>query len=345
MTYQPADLQSPIPLTTNRSRDRLWANTAVYLAGCFGTVIACYVAIVCGLLFLRATDNLPPPIVANSLCLDEKLQWIGRNLPSSPPDLLVFGSSVAWRHFDGRKAVELGLAKNPYNLGFCGMNLAHTAFLVKYFMSKYNFRSPLRAIVIASPQDFEGCASPEQPAFPTREADEVIFSSTSSMGRLALYLKNIDFVPLVRNASTIKAKRRGAIPLDTYVFTGSGDGPLDTDESRGLTYGRITEFNRDCFSALRNIATQLSDQKVQFVLLLTPINPRWISEYDPHHATLNELRSRIADTLKGTNARIWDASESKLFSEPDFPDAVHLRWSAAGRLTAAIADFVRHSAE
>jgi hypothetical protein len=305
-------------------------------------VIACYGTVVCGLLFLRATDNLPPPIVANSLCLDEKLQWIGRDLPSSPPDLLVFGSSVAWRHFDGRKAVELGLAKNPYNLGFCGMNLSQTAFIVKYFLSKYNFRSPLRAIVIASPQDFEGCVSPEQPAFPTREADEAIFSS---IGRHALYLKNIDFVPLVRNASIVKAMRRGANALDSLVFTKSGDGPLDTDESRGLTYGRITEFNQNCFSALRNIATQLSDQKVQFVLLLTPVNPRWISEYDSHHETLNELRARIAETLKGTSARIWDASESKLFSEPDFPDAIHLRWSAVGRLTAAIADFVRNSVE
>jgi hypothetical protein len=342
VNYRSADLRSPIPLTTSRSRDRLWTNTAVYLAGCFGTVLACYATIVCGLLFLRATDNLPPPIVANSLCLDEKLQWIGRDLPSSPPDLLVFGSSVAWRHFDGQKAVELGLAKDPYNLGFCGMNLGQTAFIVKYFLSKYNFRSPLRVIVIASPQDFEGCTSPEQPAFPTREADEAIFSS---MGRLALYLKNIDFVPLVRNALIVKAMRRGVNALDSLMFTRSGDGPLDTDESRGLTYGRINKFNQDCFSALRNIATQLSDQRVQFVLVLTPINPRWISEYDSHHSTLNELRSRIAATLKGTNARIWDASESKLFSEPDFPDAIHLRWSAAGRLTAAIADFVRNSAE
>jgi hypothetical protein len=334
---------NPLPLTTSRSIDRLWTNTAVYLAGCLGTVIACYGIIVCGLLFLRATDNLPPPIVANNLCTDEKLQWIGRNKPSSPPDLLVFGSSVAWRHFDGPKAVELGLAKNPYNLGFCGMNLGQTAFLMKYFLSKDNFRSPLRVVVIASPQDFEGCASPEQPVFPTREADEAIFSR--SMGRLALYLQNIDFVPLVRNAWTIKANRRGAIAFEQLVFTRSGDGPLDTDETRGLVYKRITGFNRDCFSALRNIATQLSDQRVQFVLLLTPINPRWISEYDPHHATLNELRSRIAETLKGTSARIWDASESKLFSEPDFTDAVHLRWSAVGRLTAAIADFVRNSAE
>jgi hypothetical protein len=64
VTDQSADLRSPIPLTTSRSRDRLWTNTAVYLAGCLGTVIACYGTIVCGLLFLRVTNNLPPPIVS-----------------------------------------------------------------------------------------------------------------------------------------------------------------------------------------------------------------------------------------------------------------------------------------
>jgi hypothetical protein len=294
-------------------------------------------------LALRATGNLPPPIVTNNLFFDEKLQWMSRELPSSPPDLLIFGSSVAWRHFDSKQAIESGLAKNPYNLGFCGMRLSQAAFLVRYFMCKEKFHLPLRAMVIASPQDFEGCAGQEEQVFSKREADEATFSSA---GRLELYLKNIDFVPMVRNTTVIKGMRRGAIALDALVFTKNGDGPLDTAANRpDLAYGKTTGLSQDCFYALREIAKQFSDRNIEFVVFLTPINPRWISEYDPNHGMLNSLRSRIAETLKGSDAHVWDASESKLFSESDFPDAIHLRWSAAGRLTSAMADFAKKPAE
>jgi hypothetical protein len=336
-----ADVGIPIQSLSIRVKKPHRKTILAYFIGCLGTVVGCYVILGCSLLVLRATGNLPPPIVTNNLCFDEKLQWMSRELPSSPPDLLVFGSSVAWRHFDSKQAIESGLAKNPYNLGFCGMRLSQTAFLVKYFMSKEEFHFPLRAIVIASPQDFEGCAGPEEQVFSKQEADDAI---SSSAGRLKLYLKNFDFVPLVRNATLVKAMRRAAIALDPLVLTKNGDGPLDTDASRGLTYGQITDLRQGCFSALRDIAEQFSDRKIQFALLLTPINPRWVSEYDPNHRMLNSLHSRIAETLKGSDAQIWDASESKLFSEPDFADSIHLRWSAARRLTAVMANFaIRHT--
>jgi hypothetical protein len=336
MTYQSADLRSPTQLASSRSQHLHWSQLVKYLIGCLGTVMGCYMLIVCSLLLLRATDNLPPPIVTNSLCFDDKLQWISQNLPSSPPDLLVFGSSVAWRHFDGAQAIESGLAKNPYNLAFCGARISQTAFVVNYFLSKQRFGSPHRALITVAPADFEGCTLPEEQVFLPQDADRALISK---WGRLSLYLRNFDFVPLVRNAMIVRAMRTGAIALDPLVFTKSGDGPLDTNESRDLTYGRITAFSRDCFSALRDISTQLAERKIQFALLLTPLNPRWISEYDPVHRTLRDLRARILEALKGTRAQIWDASESRLFSEPDFADAVHLRWSAARRLTAAMADF------
>ena len=212
--------------------------------------------LVCSLLSLRATNNLPPPIVTNSLCFDEKLQWISQNLPSSPPDLLVFGSSVAWRHFDGQQAIQSGLAKNPYNLAFCGARISQTTFVVNYFLSKERFRSPRRALIIAAPEDFEGCTLPDEQVFLPQDADRELFSKW----RLSLYLRNIDFVPFVRNAMIVRAKRTGAIALDPLVSTKSGDGPLNTNESRGLTYGRITTFSWDCFSASSDISTQLANE-------------------------------------------------------------------------------------
>jgi poly-D-alanine transfer protein DltD len=262
---------------------------------------------------------------------------MSRALPSSIPDLLVFGSSVAWRHFDGEQAIETGLAKNPYNLGFCGMRLSQTKFVARYFLAKQKFQFPHRAVIIASPQDFESCHGSEEQVFSKSQADEAIFSPAHAW---ELYLQNVDPVPFVRNASVVKAMRNGANNLDRLIFTKYGDGPIDSDQSRGLTYGRITDLEQPCFSALRELVRQLSDHKIQTTLVLTPINPRWIAEYDPDRRILNELRSRTSEALKKSDVLVWDASESKSFSESDFVDAIHLRWSAVSRLTTAMAGVV-----
>ena len=313
-----------------------WKPISTYFLVCLATVLTCYVLFLCGLLLLRENGNLPPPIVTNNLCFDEKIHWMSYELPSSPPDLLVFGSSVAWRHFDGEEAIESGLAKNPYNLGFCGMRLSQTAFVARYFMTKRKFQFPVRAVIIASPQDFEGCPSSEEQVFSKTDADEAIFSRTHGW---ELYLKNVDLVPFVRNARVVKAMRNGANDFDRLMFTRYGDGPVDSTHSRDLTYGPVTNLKQECFVALKDLARRLSDHEIQTTLVLTPINPQWLSQFDPDRRILNEVRSRVSDALKKSDVRVWDASENKLFSEVDFIDAVHLRWSAVKRFMNAMTGF------
>jgi hypothetical protein len=325
------DIRRPVQPVLLQAKQSHWKAAVTYFIGCLSTVIGCYAALLCALLFLRATGNLPPPIVTNNLCFDEKLQWMSHELPSSPPDLLVFGSSVAWRHFDGRQAIESGVAKNPYNLGFCGMRLSQTAFLIKYFLNKRQFQFPARVIIIASPLDFEGCSSPEEQVFSKKEADDTIFSRRPNW---ELYLKNTEPVPLVRNARVIKTMRAGAI--DPMLFTKYGDGPLDLS-SRGLLYGPIKMFRQNCFVALGNLGRWLSEREIQTTLVLTPLHPQWLSKYDPNRRVLNELRSRLSEALNNANVHVWDASEDNSFAESDFIDAVHLRWSAVARLTTEIA--------
>ena len=313
-----------------------WKSTSIYFLVCLGTVLGCYALFLSSLLLLRANDNLPPPIVTNNLCFDEKIHWMSYELPSTAPDLLVFGSSVAWRHFDGGQAIESGLAKNPYNLGFCGMRLSQTAFVARYFLTKQKFQFPVRAVIIASPQDFEGCPSSEEQVFSKPDADEAIFSRTHGW---ELYLKNVDPVPFVRNASAVKAMRSGANDLNRLMFTRYGDGPVDSTKSRDLTYGPVTNLKQECFVALKDLAQHLSDHDIQTTLVLTPINPQWLSMFDPDRRVLNEVRSRLSEALQKSDVRVWDASENKSFSELDFIDAIHLRWSAVRRFMNAMAGF------
>jgi hypothetical protein len=313
-----------------------WKSVSTYFLVCLATVLGCYALFLSGLLLLRANGNLPPPIVTNNLCFDEKIHWMSYELPSSPPDLLVFGSSVAWRHFDGGQATESGLAKNPYNLGFCGMRLSQTAFVARYFLTKRKFQFPVRAVIIASPQDFESCSSSEEQVFSKPDADEAIFSRTHGW---ELYLKNVDLVPFVRNARAVKAMRSGTNDLNRLMFNRYGDGPIDSAQSRDLTYGPITNLKQECFVALRDLTRHLSDHEIQTTLVLTPINPQWLSMFDPDRRVLNEVRSRLSEALQKSDVRVWDASENKLFSELDFTDAVHMRWSAVRRFMTAMASF------
>jgi hypothetical protein len=313
-----------------------WPTVARYFLVCLATVVGCFTLVAVGFAGLRIAGDLPPPIVTNNLCFDEKLHWMSHQLPTKDADLLVFGSSVAWRHFDGEKAVESGFAKSPFNLGFCGLRMSQTAFVTKYFLNKEKFRSPLQVIIIASPQDFEGCNDREERVFLESDVDKTVFSSSRS---LAAYLRNVDALAFVRNAIFVKAMRSGTIALDPLVFTNYGDGPLDTGQSRGLTYGHIQNLNQPCFSALTDIAKRLTDQNIKTIFVLNPVNPRWISEYDPDRRILNDVRVRSARALRGFDVLIWDASESSLFSVSDFVDAFHLRWSAVRRFTAAMAAF------
>jgi hypothetical protein len=316
--------------------EQQWKSTSTYFLACLGTVLGCYALFLSGLLLLRASGNLPPPIVTNNLCFDEKIHWMSYELPSSTPDLLVFGSSVAWRHFDGGQAIESGLAKNPYNLGFCGMRLSQTAFVARYFLTKQKFQYPARAVLIVSPQDFEGCPGSEEQVFSKPDADVAIFSQTHGW---ELYLKNVDPVPFVRNASAVKAMRSGANDLNRLMFTRYGDGPVDSTHSRDLTYGPVTNLKQECFVALKDLVQQFSGHKIQAMLVLTPISPQWLSRYDPDRRILGEVRSRLSEALKDSDVRVWDASENKSFSELDFTDAIHLRWSAVRRFMTAMAGF------
>ncbi len=64
------------------------------------------------LFWLERTENLPPPAFSNNLCVDEKLDFL-RSKPIASPNLLVIGSSVAWRHVDGDALVREIPDANP----------------------------------------------------------------------------------------------------------------------------------------------------------------------------------------------------------------------------------------
>lgn len=271
---------------------------------------------------LHASGNLPAPAIANSQCIDEKLAFLRSQRPAEA-NLLVVGSSVAWRHFDGSVAVRETQDTLPLNAGFCGLNAQQSVNVADWLLP--HLPRVTRVVMIASPQDFAHCAS-VPPAFDVGDAERYVFERAPTW---SFYLRYFDPLSLVRNAREIAAKRGNRVPLDPLVFTRYGDGPLDTTQSRDLTYGAIASLDAACFEALRSFAGRMRDTSRELTVATTPLNPLWKSRFDPSGRIVAQYAAELDRALAGTHAALWNVDLQTHFDAAAFTDAIHLRWSAA----------------
>lgn len=302
-------------------------------AGVFGTL-----GLFCLTLFLlERTGNLPPPAFSNNLCVDEKLNFLRAN-PIRSPNLLVIGSSVAWRHVDGDALTRAMPELRPMNGAFCGLFANQSTYVGQWLLD----REPgIRSVVmIADPQDFAGCWRVPTAVFNREHVDPYVYGGASPWGYYMRY-----FAPksLARNALTVKAQRAGQIEWDPLVFNRHGDGPLVTNNTRELLYGRPEALDRNCFAALRQLRERLEQSGQQLMVVSTPLHPEWKEKYDPDGAFMADFDQRIQASL-GSHGTYWNADKD--WSTPDnaFVDAVHLRWSAVRHFTLALAEQMRNAA-
>ncbi|MBB3102556.1 hypothetical protein [Azomonas macrocytogenes] len=302
-----------------------------YLLSLFGGMFGALAAF-CLLLFgLQATNNLPPPAFSNSLCLDEKLDFL-REHPVTAPDLLVVGSSVAWRHFDGAAIVEHFPGAKPLNGAFCGLHANQSVYVANWLLD----REPTvrQVLMIVDPQDFTGCWKASNAVFDRNDVDQYVYGHASRWGYYMRY-----FAPgsLMRNALNVKDQRANLIEFDPLVFDRFGDGPLDTKNSRGLLYGQPEELDPGCFNALQSLASRLNREGRPFTVVSTPLHPDWKAKEDPSGVFLEKFDSELIEALKTTQAQYWNADKEWRTARTSFIDAIHLRWSAAQAFSTALA--------
>jgi hypothetical protein len=302
--------------------------------GLFGAL-----AIFCLTLFaLDRTGNLPPPAFANSSCVDEKLSFM-RDNPIQSPNLLIIGSSVAWRHVDGNVLAKEIPGVRPMNGAFCGLFANQSTYAGHWLLD----RTPsIRSVVmIADPQDFAGCWRVPTAAFNREHVDPYVYENASPWGH---YLRYFAPKSLVRNALTVKAQRAGQIEWDPLVFNRFGDGPLDTKNTRELLYGRPEPMDSNCFKALHEMSARLAQEGRDLMVVSTPLHPEWKEKYDPDGTFLADFDQRILDTLSDTGGTYWNADKDWSTPVTSFVDAVHMRWSAVDDFTVALAEQIRSAA-
>ncbi|WP_312919110.1 hypothetical protein [Stutzerimonas nitrititolerans] len=304
-----------------------------------GYLTAMYGGLLCGLaafgltLFeLDRSGNLPPPAFSNNLCVDEKLNFL-RDQPVASPDLLVIGSSVAWRHVDGDELVKSSPTTKPLNGAFCGLFANQSVYVGNWLLD----REPTirRVVMVVDPQDFAGCWKVPDSVFNRDDADAYVYGQTP---RWTYYVRYFAPVSLVRNALSVKEQRNGQNEWDPLVFNQHGDGPLVTKNSRRLVYGKPDPLDHSCFEALTGMAERLQREARKFTVVSTPLHPEWKSKYDPNGTFLADFDLRIKNSLSQSDARYWNADKELETPAGDFVDAIHLRWSAAQRFSAALAE-------
>jgi len=272
---------------------------------------------------LAMRGALPPPQIANSLCLDEKLAWMQEHPPGAP-NLLVVGSSVAWRHFNSAEAVRANPALRPYNAGLCGISIGQTEKVVASLLKRLN--TVHQMVLIASPVDFSDCSSANPANFDMEAADRFVFQRSPAYH---FYLRYFDPGTLLMNSFNLRAERSDSTSFDSLVINSFGDGPLDPPRPRKLLYGEA-QFDPRCFSALQRIAKLTQRQGVSLFVSLTPLNPRWVDQFDKNGLVQQQLRQQAKAALAGTGATL--VLPPKL-PERAFFDAIHLRWRYTGIFT------------
>lgn len=309
-----------------------------YLLSLFAGLVGAMTVFCLTLLALDRTGNLPPPAFSNISCADEKLSFMRNNLIQSP-NLLIIGSSVAWRHVDGNVLTQALPAVRPMNGAFCGLFANQSTYVGNWLLDR---EPSIRSVVmIADPQDFAGCWRVPTAVFNREHVDPYVYENASPWSH---YLRFFSPKSLARNALTVKAQRAGQIEWDPLVFNRFGDGPLETTNTRELLYGRPEPLDPSCFEALHDMGARLAGEGRQLMVVSTPLHPQWKEKYDPDGTFLADFDKRILDTLSITGGTYWNADKDWSTPVTSFVDAVHMRWSAAQQFSGALAEQIRNAA-
>lgn len=310
-----------------------------YLLALLGGLLGSLGAFALLLAGLDITDNLPPPAFSNSLCVDEKLSFL-RNTPMDDPNLLVIGSSVAWRHVDGNVLAAQLPGARPFNGAFCGLHANQAVYVANWLLDRTP--SVQQVVMIADPQDFSGCWKAPDAVFDRSDADRYVYGRASPW---SFYLRYFAPRSLLSNARTVKAQRANLIEWDPLVFNRFGDGPLEPAQDRGLFYGAPEPLDQNCFQALGKLAQRLRQEGRQLLMVATPLHPEWKATHDPSGAFLADFDQQILASLASSGALYWNADKQWAAPPAAFFDAVHLRWSAVRDFSAALAQELRMAGE
>ncbi|UAW99832.1 hypothetical protein KEM63_07690 [Halopseudomonas nanhaiensis] len=309
--------------------------TGGYFVGMLAGLLLSMVAFAGLLAALGETGHLPAPAFSNSICIDEKLAFM-RDHPVVDPNLLIIGSSVAWRHVDSSTLSRHAPGLRPMNGAFCGLHANQTLYVADWLLD----REPgvTDVVMVVDPIDFGQCSVNRDAVFNREDADRYVYEDTWPW---QYYMRYFAPASLLRNAAVVKERRTDPQSMDPLRFTPSGAGPLTTARNRGLFYGEPEPLDPECFTALSQLARRLEREGRTFTVVSTPLHPAWKAQVDPDGQLLRSFDAKLMAALAGTGGQYWNADREWAPDEDGFVDAIHLRWPAAQAFTENLARRLR----
>jgi hypothetical protein len=328
---------APAKAAAARPSDVALTMSPSYLVTVALSALAALAAFYVFLFALQKTGNLPPPAFTNGVCADEKLEFLRARSPKSPT-LLVVGSSVAWRHFDGAVFEHAAPGAIPLNGAFCGFAANQNAFVANWLLARNP--SVREVLMIVSPQDFEDCTTRQTEAFNQEDADRFVYQNGS---RWELYLRYFSPGALLHNAMTVRKKRVDKNATDSLVFDRYGSWPLENTVLQGLpyglSYGAVKRQDPACFKAVDDLGRRLQREGRRLMIATTPLHPDWKSLHDPQGRLMAELD---AGMRRVPGAEFWNGDAANVTDPHAFWDALHMRWPAAQVYSKALAEAFRY---
>ena len=275
-----------------------------------------------GLMLLDYTGRLPPPPLSNRISFDEKLRFIRESGPIAPTVLAV-GSSQTVNHFNGAVLRDLyGPEVRPLNGGAWSIGPDKLKFLIDFYLSW--FTSVKHIITVTSLPDFGYCTARDAEFFDTKDAADYAFRGAAAF---PFYFQYFDPFGLLQTAFLRQNERLALSDADEF-------GSLRRLREQGLKPPAPFSYDIDdtCFAALRDVATNLSARGIAFTVVLAPLKPAYVVEFDPEGNLRDYLFDGVEKALENTGARLIDANEVMAYRDEDFWDSMHLYWDAASRL-------------
>ena len=299
-------------------------SSPAYLLAVLGSALAGLAGFFVLLLGLQATDNLPPPAFANIACADEKMEFLRARAPKAPT-LLVVGSSVAWRHFDGAQFEAAAPGAVALNGAFCSFTASQNVAIANWLLD----RNPTvrDVLMVVDPQDFADCTAAPAENFNREDADRFVYSGAPRWG---FYMRYFSPRALLHNAVGLHRRRIDKNAPDSLVIDRFGSWPLENTTLKGmpygLGYGAIDRLDPACFSAVDGLARRLRSEGRRMMIVTAPLNPQWKTTYDPNGALFKRVK---AEMRRIPGAEFWDGDGAEVVDQSAYWDAIHMRWPAA----------------
>lgn len=272
--------------------------------------------------------NMPAPALSQVEALDVKFRYM-RNHQTLDPDVIAVGSSMTWRHFDG-KNFEAHSGLDFFNGGTSYLKIHQARYLANFYSDMYdaNFY-----VMLTSLPDFENCTTVPASLFDRGDVEDYV---TGEKPEWFYYLKYLALTRYVRTGIELPqrmARLEGDLWQDEYA-----SGPLHIPDL-GLRYGR-QDFDPECVQQLYGMSDDLAQAGRRFLVALIPVHPDYLEKYPETGKQLSALYDDIQKELRRNGHDVVMLSESTSYSADDFFDAFHLQWPAVQRLSAIVGEQV-----